>query len=188
MVLEIRWSDIEAVERFDNQIKSLGKNGVKVMQRGLARSGDMARTQVARALTKQTGLPRKVVVRALKVKRPHYHDLSYTITSQGGDISLKYFKPRETRRGVSAAPFGKRQIFAGTFMKGGRFPNRAGLAFKGHVVKRVGADRFPVEFQKSNVVIPEQMVSGATHEAFQKTVSDVLPRRIEHELGRIMGD
>ena len=184
--LVIRWQDIDGLRRFENGIKVLGKDGRKVMQRALARSGDMARTRVYRALTAQTGLKRKVIVRAIKVKRPSWTDLAYEMRASGADIALKYFDPRETRAGVSARPFGKRMVFPSTFMKGGRFPDRKGMVFNGHVVKRVGGGRFPIEIQKSGVVIPNEMVTGATADAFQRTVRENLPRRVEHELGRLL--
>jgi hypothetical protein len=185
-VLQIRWQDVDGLRRFDNGIKALGEDGRKVMQRALARSGDMARTQVYRALTKQTGLKRKVIVRALKIKRPSYTDLTYEMRARGGEIALKYFDPRETRAGVSAAPFGKRRVFPSTFMKGGRFPNRSGMVFQGHVLKREGADRFPIKVQKSEVVIPNEMITGATADAFLNTVRARLPQRVEHELARLL--
>src|SRR5690606_7015065 len=127
-----------------------------------------------------------VIVRTVKIKRPSYTDLTYEMRASGGDVALKYFDPRETRKGVSARPFGKRQVFPSTFMKGGRFPNRKGMVFNGHVMKRVGPDRFPIEVQKSGVIIPEQMVSGETAAAFQRVVREVLPRRVEHELWRLL--
>ena len=184
--LVIRWQDVSGLRRFDNGIKALGKDGRKVMQRALARSGDMARTQVYRALTAQTGLKRKVIVRAVKIKRPSWTDLTYEMKASGGDIALKYFDPRETRAGVSAKPFGKRKVFPSTFMKGGSFPNRKGMVFNGHVVKRAGTGRFPIEIQKSGVIIPNEMVSGATADTFQRVVRENLPRRVEHELGRLL--
>jgi hypothetical protein len=185
--LTIRWQDIEGLRRFDNGVKAVGDDGKKVMQRALARAGDMARTQVYRALTKQTGLKRKVIVRALKVKRPSYTDPSYTMTARGGDISLKYISPRETRAGVSAAPFGQRKVFPRTFMKGGLFPSRKELpSLHGHVWMRGGSGRFPIEKQKSGVYIPTEMVSGATADVFLTTVRQKLPQRVEHELGRLL--
>lgn len=187
-ILSIRWADIDGLKRFDNGIKALGKDGHKVMQRALARSGDMARTQVYRALTKQTGLKRKVIVKAIKTTRPSYTDLSYIMRARGGDISLKFFSPRETRKGVSAAPFGKRQVFAGTFMKGGRFPNRVATSkLGGHVWKRIPGGGRNIELQDSGVVIPSEMLTGATADVFLKTVRENLPRRVEHELGRLLG-
>ena len=43
----------------------------------------------------------------------------------------KYFKARDTRKGVSASPWNHRRIFAGMFTKGGRFPKRMGLRLGG---------------------------------------------------------
>lgn len=186
-VLHISWQDIGGLQRFDNGIKALGKDGRKVMARAVARSGDMARTQVYRALTAQTGLKRKVIVKALKVTRPSYDDLSYTMKARGGDISLKYFSPRETRVGVSAAPFGKRKVFAGTFMKGGQFPNRVATAkLGGHVFKRIPGGGRNIELQNSGVIIPSEMVTGKTADVFTRVVRENLPRRVEHELGRLL--
>lgn len=184
--LVVRWQEISGVARFDNMIGALGKDGRKVMQRGLARAGDMARTKVYRTLTVQTGLKRKVIVKAIRTSRPSYDDLRYEMRATGGDISLKFFSPRETRAGVSAAPFGQRRIFAGTFMKGGKFPNRvATRKLGGHVWKRIGKGR-DIEMQDSGVIIPQEMVSGETASAFTSTIARMLPQRIEHELARLM--
>jgi len=186
--LVIRWQNVDGMIRFDNALKALGDKKMRqVLQRGVARVGDMAKTQVIRALTAQTGLKRATIVKAVKVKRPDYGDLSYVMTTRGGDISLKYFSPRETRKGVSANPFGKRTMFAGAFLKGGRFPNRVPLGMGGHVFQRVGAGRVPIELKNSGVIIPAEMVKGATAAAFTSTVARVLPQRIEHEITRATG-
>ncbi|MDV2967812.1 hypothetical protein RZ532_17605 [Nitratireductor aquimarinus] len=184
--LAIRWHAVAGLKRFENQIGALGEKAPHALQRAVARTGDMARTQVVRALTKQTGLKRKVIVRAVKVTRPSFGSLNYVMRTRGGDIALKYFSARETRKGVSASPFGKRKVFAGTFIKAGRFPSRVSLDMGGHVFLRSGKSRFPVEKQKSGVVIPAEMVKGQTAEAFQASVRANLPRRVEHELGRLL--
>lgn len=185
MTISFRWSN-DAIQRFDNQIKALGKEAPKALQRAVARAGDQARTQVYRALTKQTGLPRKTIVKAIKVTRPSWTDLSYTMETRGGPVSVKYFSPRETRKGVVAKPFGQKTLFPGSFMKGGRFPNRSGNVFGGHAFHRVTSKRFPIEKTKTDVVIPDEMLKGATLKAFNETVDKVLPKRVEHELGRLL--
>lgn len=190
--VSIKWQDIEVLNRFGNSLRALGDEKLKIVAaRAINRTGDMARTQVVRALTRQTGLKRKVIVRAVKVKRAAQKggmaDLEYVMTARGGDISLKHFDARETRRGVTAKPFGARKLFEGHFMKGGRFPNRVVVPrFAGHVFQRDGAGRLPIGKVKSGVVIPAEMVQGATLEAFQKSVAANLPRRVEHELSRIL--
>lgn len=106
----------------------------------------------------------------------------------GWIVSLKYFATRETRRGVSAAPFGKRKVFPFTFMKGGCFPSRVPLSMGGHVWQPVGSDQLPVEKVKSGVIIPKEMVDGDTTATFQATAPSVMAKRLLHELSRITGD
>lgn len=184
MTITYKWTG--DLKRFDNQIKALGKEAPKALQRAVSRAGDQAKTQVIRALTKQTGLKRGVIVRAIKVTKPSFKDLSYTMESAGGNISVKYFSARETRKGVTASPWGKRKLFAGSFMRGGLFPNRSGLVFSGHAFERVGKKRRPIEKVKTGLHIPEEMITGATEAVFQRTVADVLPKRVAHELGRLL--
>lgn len=200
MVISIQWQDVSGFKRFDNQIKSLGEDGVKIMQRSLSRAGDQAKTKIIRVLARQTGLPVKVMKRAVKVKRPTFKDLTYVMTTSGGDVSMKYFKPRETQKGVSAAPFGKRQTFPSTFMKAGWFPDRVDMTYRrtniltkketggwnGHVFERDGSSKTPIYRVNTGVFIPLEMLKGETRATFIHTVTEVLPRRVEHELGRLL--
>lgn len=178
--------DASQLARVANRFALLGDRLPLAIGRALNHTGAKARTQVVRALTKQTGLKRGVIVRALKVKKASYTagaTSAFTITSRGGDISLKFFSARETRAGVSAAPHGRRIVLARSFLKGGRFPKRVDLAMGGHVFLRAGAKRLPLVLQKSHVIIPEEMVSGATAQAFHTVVASSLQARLEHELG-----
>lgn len=176
----------DGLRRFDNQIKSLGKDGPKVLQRAVARAGDTTRTQVRRALTVQTGLPAKTITKAIKVTRPRWTNLAYVMETTGGDISLKYFKPKETADGVSAAPWGKRDTFVGAFLRGGPWPDRGRLVFHGHAFHRTGASRTPIEMAKSGLYIPKEMVDGATAAAFNRVGLAKLQERVQHEIGRLL--
>lgn len=181
--------DAEQLARMGNIIGAIGKEAPAAIARAVNRTGDMARTQMIRTLTDQTGLKRKVIVKALRVTRASGKGtLEYRIDSAGGNVSLKYFGARETRAGVSAAPWGARRVFAGTFIKGGRFPNRVPIGrLNGQVFARAGGGRFPIVKQRSGLFIPEEMVKGATAEAFRSTAERVLPDRLAHELARAMG-
>lgn len=185
--LHLTWADASGMKRFERLVRQLNDGQVRIVgNRVLNRTGDTARTGVRRTLTKQTGLKRAVIVKAVRVKRSDPATLAYTMTSKGGDIALKFFGARETRKGVSAAPFGKRKVFASTFIKGGRFPNRSGIVFRGHVMKRQGPDRVPIHVEQSGVVIPHEMVTGDTAAEFQRVVRTVMPRRMAHELRRLL--
>lgn len=157
-----------------------------VLQRAVNHTGDKARTVVTRTLAQQTGLRYGVIRKAIKVERASYQSLDYVMTTHGGDISLKYFKARETRAGVTASPFGKRQLFAGTFMKGGRFPNRVtAKGLNGHVYepdRSVSKWGRPVSLVNSGVIIPAEMVKGETLSAFTDVVDRELPGRVMHEI------
>src|SRR5690606_23072228 len=127
----------------------------KVMPRIVNQVGNRAKTQVIRNLTKQTGLPRKTIVKAVRKPKPARPDkLSYEIVTRGGHIRLKYLAPRETRPGVIARPWGKRTLFPGTFMKGGRFPNRHGGKFDGHVMRRLNTAGTKLTQVRSGMFIP----------------------------------
>ncbi|MDQ0314838.1 phage tail protein [Amorphus orientalis] len=193
-MLSVRWSNIDGLVRYERALKVLGDKRMRAVEnRVVNRTGDAARTQVRRQLPKQTGLKRKVIVEAVRVSRSDPSTLTYTMTAQGGEVALKFFGARETRRGVSAAPFGQRKIFEGAFMKAGWVwskrvikPNWNGQVFKRTGgTTRTGMDEF--EKQKSGVFIPKEMVRGATKSAFERTVSSVMPRRFEHEIKRATG-
>lgn len=178
----------DGLARFNEAVAILGDGIRAPINRAVNRAGDMGRTQVRRVLPKQTGLPRAVIVRAAKVTRSSPATLAYVIRSQGGDVSLKYFKARETRRGVTAKPFGKRTNFGGRFIKAGRFPGRVpAKGLGGHVYRPIGDSRRwgrPIEREKSGVIIPAEMIKGATAEAWRGVVREGLSARVAHEIRR----
>jgi hypothetical protein len=184
--------DAASIARLGNQIGAAGARAPLALARAINHTGDKAKTRMTRALTVQTGLKRQTIVKALRVNKAGGGGLTYTIRSAGGDIGLKYFGARETRTGVSAAPWGARSIYPHTFMKAGWWPKRVTKGnWNGHVFERAGSrtnsgmDRF--QKVKSGVFIPEEMVKGATATAFNSTVAAELPGRLEHELSRIIG-
>lgn len=178
----------QGLVRFQRAILSLEPAKLNpALSRAVNRTGDMSRTQVRLALRKQTGLPRDTIVKAVRVTSSSPATLTYVMDASGGDISLKFFNPRETPKGVAASPFGKKTVFPSTFLKGGRFPERNGVVFHGHVMRREGSKRFPIKVVKSGVIIPNEMVKGQTATAFEGTVARVLPRRVAHEIRRLSG-
>ncbi len=192
--------DASALARLGNQIGAAGKNAPVALARAINHTGAKARTQMVRALVPQTGLKRKTIVKALRENKASAGALTYTIKSHGGNIRLKHFGARETRVGVSAAPWGRRSVYAHTFMKAGWWPTRITKGnWNGQVFERVGSktttqhgtkgyrgmDRFTVV--RSGLFIPDEMVQGASAAAFNSAAAADLPARLEHELGRILG-
>lgn len=159
------------------------------MNRAINHTGDKARTGVRVALVSQTGLKRKTINKAVTSTRASSKGGgSYVIKSKGGNIRLQFFGARETRAGVSAAPWNKRRIFGETFIKGGHFPNRVTISrYGGAVMYRYdGAGRFPIKVKKSGLFIAEEMVTGNSAQTFFTIVNRDLPARIAHELMRAL--
>jgi hypothetical protein len=186
MALQIRIDTVD-VSRLANAFTAAGEKAPVAIARALNHTGAKARTAMIKSLTAQTGLKRKTIVKALKVRKAAQRgDLSYTIWSRGGDISLKYFSPKEVRKGVSAKPFGRRTYTPMAFLKGGRKPNRVTLNMGGHVYRRTSAARTPIEMVDSGVIIPQEMVSGATEAAFYEVAQRDLADRLGHEIYHLL--
>ena len=186
-MFKIDGADVKGLQRFENMLMVAGEKGPVIITRALNRTGAMARTQVVRSISKETSLPQKMVRNIVRKVPAKESDMVYTLYGAGGDISLKYFKPRETRRGVTAMVRGHRQLFEGNFSKGGDFSRgRVKLNMGGHVYMRLSSERLPIVKVSSGVIIPREMVESATVEIFDRTVEDNLPGRLEHELGRVL--
>ncbi|MBG6148649.1 hypothetical protein IWQ51_006816 [Labrenzia sp. EL_142] len=187
-MLDMRWSDISGLKTLDRAVSRLEPKTIRrIGSLALNRAGSQGRTRTGRALAKQTGLKLRTIRAAMIPVRASAGSLTYRIKARGGDVALKHFAARETRRGVSARPFGQRQIFAGKFIKGGKFPARVAIGLGGHVYARTGSNRLPIKKQKSGVIIPSEMIRGESAKAWQSTVAVVLPSRFIHEAKRITG-
>lgn len=164
--------DTTPLVKLASGLRVAGKAAPAAMAAGLNATGMKTRTQMRRALVGQSGLKYNVMVRAIRSKPATPGNLRFEIKSAGGNIRLKYFKPRETKAGVTAVPWNKRILYGGAFIKGGRFPNRVGLRIgKGNVYERVGAGRFPLRVKRSDLYIPDEMVTGASRAAFEQTTA-----------------
>ena len=189
--------------QLEEATRALGSEGRarRAFARAINRTGDTVRNEAGRALSDQTGLPKSTGKRAYRQggERATPASLSYVVEGRGGDISLRYFKPRETRKGVSAAPWNARRVYPSTFMKAGWWPKRVpkpnwnrqvferigdGYSYDG--LKSNGAKRVGTKFKKvkSGLFIPIEQVQGQAAEAWRKGARRLQPR-IEHEV-RVM--
>lgn len=184
MAVDLKF-DFSDTKKISNALKAAGSKIDLILVRAANHTGDKARTQMRKVLVGQTGLKRKTISKAVKSKKAFGPGL-YTIHSKGGNVRLQFFKPRETRKGVTAAPWNKRRVYPGTFMKGGQFPKRKALGMG--VLRRAGKARLPLTAaERSGLFIPTEMVTGGSEAAFYATVQREMPGRIAHELYRVLG-
>lgn len=141
-------------------------------------TGRKAATAAGRAIPGQTGLTATVGRKAVKKRTmSNPGTLEFIVHGKGGDIALKYFKARETRKGASAAPWNERRVYGGAFMKAGWWPKRVAKPnWNGHVFKRAGSSKFPIEVQDSGLILPVEMVKGEIAQAWTQTAANIQPR------------
>ncbi|MBX8827528.1 hypothetical protein HBA93_18120, partial [Ochrobactrum sp. SFR4] len=63
-IISARWAD-NNIQKYGKQLERLQERFPKVVPRIVNQVGNRSKTQVIRALTKQTGLPRKTIVKAV---------------------------------------------------------------------------------------------------------------------------
>jgi hypothetical protein len=169
--------DASTVEKLAQRFISAPKKVAAAQRFALQQAGNKARTGMRRALVGQTGLKYGVLVRAIRGNLSG-RDL-YVIRSRGGNIRLKFFSPRETRRGTVHKSPKLASPVPNAFMKGGRFPKRVpfkGGLTNGEVHERTGKGRWPVRIVRSGVFIPAEMVEGASKKAFFDASNDLAER------------
>ena len=187
--------DASQIEQLGNLIAAAGTKAPKALASAVNHTGAKARTAMVRSLTKQTGLKQRIIKRALKAKPAMSSQGSedFIIKSFGGNISIKYFGAREKGDGADAHPWGRRMHFKGAFTKagggfgakGGKRGRRAIAKLHGHFIRRQGSSKYPTDIVKSGLFIPQELVSGATSEAFFSVVQSDLAPRMFHELLRM---
>jgi hypothetical protein len=149
----------------------------KVYSRALNRTGKTAETRTVRAVAAQAGIPQRAVrsYGGIRDVPANPGRLEYQIVSTGGFIPTKHFGARQTRKGVSARPWGVRRVFTGgTFIS---------AKLGGHVFHRTKSSRLPIKLHWGPA-IPKEIVKDQSKAAFEGAVADTLPKRVDHELRR----
>ena len=86
-------------------------------------------TQAKRELRDATGLKAGVVAKKIKKDKARRGDEEYSIFVKSRYLNVIEFGARQTKRGVSAKVWGKRKIYRGAFIRGGRNSGKR-LVFK----------------------------------------------------------
>lgn len=172
------------LSRYAAKIAALGDGEAhRIMSTSLTWGGDKLRNLMAQAEAAQTNLPMKTLDAALDGGMM-LGSLTYLVRSRGGNVRLKYFGAREEGDGVSAAPWGFRKIYSGSFMMAGRAGARRMVpSWNGQVLRRVDPTnkrwRLPgkgwkeskaskTEATRSGLFIPTEMLKGRTLATFER--------------------
>ena len=114
-------------------MRNLGTVHKKYVQKALVTAlnkvGAEVVTQAKRELKDSTGLKAGVVGKKLKKDKARKGDETYSIHIKSRYLNAIEFGARQTKRGVSAKVWGKRKIYRGAFIGGGRNSGKR-LVFK----------------------------------------------------------
>ena len=160
--------------RYGNALTALGEGETRTaLARALNHEGD-GRTQVKRTLVKQTGIKYGAVDRAIATIRATPATLTYTLKARGDETNIAWFGGVQRRKGVSAAPWNKRRIFARSFIV-----PRFGRAFI-----RTSKNRLPVR-PVYGPNLARELVKDSSATAWQSRVANIVAR-VGHELSRML--
>jgi hypothetical protein len=166
--------------KFDKDIGALyeraGLGSVYAMGKALDEVGNKTKTQTMRAVAAQAGVKYGAVKGVVSSRQAMGAGSGqYEIIARGATLSLKEFAPRQTAKGVSAAPWGKRRVFPHTFIGPG-----------GHIFARKGKSRLPIH-KLFGPAIPKEMVKDEAERTFYRVSGELLGPAVEKWLLRQLG-
>ncbi|CAK00819.1 hypothetical protein [Bartonella tribocorum] len=109
--------------------------------------------------------------------------LETDIIGSGTPIPLKFFKAKETKRGVTYTLFKKKEILPHGFIMGGSFPKRVELKMGGNVFQRDDGDQFPIAKQEGPS-IAKVMSKPEIASAIAQYANERLTKNIQRQLKR----
>jgi len=125
--------EVKVNSNFKKALRDIGnvprKYVQKAMVTALNKVGAEVVTQAKRELKDATGLKAGVVAKKIKKDQARRGDEEYSIFIKSRYLNVIEFGARQTKRGVSAKAWGKRKIYRGAFIGGGRNSGKR-LVFK----------------------------------------------------------
>lgn len=121
--------------------------------------------QVKRALVKQTVIKYGAVDKAMAAVRAPPATVTYTLTTRGDETNIAWFGGVRRRKGVSAAPWNKRRIFARSLIV-----PRFGRAFI-----RTSKNRLPIR-PLYGPNLARELVKDSSVAAWQGGVANIVAR------------
>ena len=157
-------------------IKALEKLGEEKLPRAmrwaLGKAGDRGYTASKRSIAKELGLKQAVVAADMKKKR---RELEFIVDAEGARLPLRFYSPRQTKKGVTARIYGRRVLHRSAFII---------QRYHGNVYRRTTKARFPIKML-TGPAIPVEMVREHSVTAFRKALQEVFPKELARlaELG-----
>jgi hypothetical protein len=176
----------QIMAKYARQLQALGTaKANKVMARALNYEGARNYTLVKRAIRNQSSVAYEAINKGTKFRRTATSSatlLTTAIEAKGEYLLLKYFKPKQLKKGVSATVWGKRQRYRGAFGAPGDNPNL--VARLGTPFHRLGKSRLPIKpLYGANLAV--EMVKDNPPKVFLASGPRIVDR-IEKEIAAVL--
>ncbi|WP_406856671.1 hypothetical protein ABEG18_03280 [Alsobacter sp. KACC 23698] len=161
----------QILSRYANQLSAIGTNGPVALRDALNREGDKGRTQIKRALIRQTGIKYSQIEKATRTIRASTSRLTYELRASGEETNLNLFAAKQGAEGASARPRNVRRLFPHTFIVG---------RYGAKVFKREGGARHPIR-QVFGPNIAREIVKGESRHTFE-----AIAPRLTDQVGKMI--
>lgn len=168
--------------------------GGRAFAMALNKTATTVNSNVKKSVAKQMGTSQANVVKhgGMKIMRASPGNLAAVIDVRGGYLPLKDFRPRQTRKGVTAAAWNVRRIYPGTFInRGKRSLTGIGPAGKasagGHVFKNTG--KLNNVSGRNNAIealwgpaVPREVVRDESQRTFYRIADTRMPIEVQRAI------
>lgn len=194
------------LKQLQKRFRFVGKDAFpRAAARAINRTATTVRAESAREIAKRMGTKVGDVKRRAKIRKARPGRLEASITFEGKALNLAAFKARQLKRGVSAAPWGRRRVFPGAFITriggkrlvmvrkkiagGGRGTGETAASRQAAAVAmKIGANK-PGRLPIRPMLGPGIAKTAADPEiarARERTINRVLPERLRRQIDRAM--
>lgn len=147
----------------------------KAASRAINKTAATVRSEAVKMIAKRMGLKQKDVRGGTDIRKARASRLEAEITFRGRPLNLIRFKARQTAKGVTATPYGKRQLYRSAFILRGKTVVRRVRRGEGLV------GRLPIRalFGPSIVVVASQ---DDIMRQMERRARQLLPERLRAQL------
>lgn len=185
----------DAVNKLNHELGYVSQDKKKLaIARAINHTIAKGKTEISRRIRDIYAIDAKTVGQALTQIKADRLTLTGKAVMKGKPLPLHKFRARQTAKGVSLEiKKGKRKLIPGVFLAGMKSGHK-GVMFRGHYsggkmnrrkqrVSKTGND-LPIT-QMVGVSLPSAMSNKIIIHALNRSMSEMFPKRFEHEIKRV---
>lgn len=178
----------EQIEKAEKALIHIPGAAPKAMSRAINRAAEAARTAAAREVRRKYYIKYHEILKTINIKKADPSHLVANVISRDTRRELISFRVRPNEPRHKRPP---RVLRVAVKKEGGlkplpqAFVARGSSSGKLHVLMRVGKARYPIHI-KYGPSVPEMMGTDDVAQAVEERALEVLDKRLEHEIERIL--